>query len=72
MHPMCLPQGAGFRVAVGMMTEDHDSMCFNLCDLLEVRDGRLPAGLDVLGYSASGHLARPVVAVVFAVLLMLT
>lgn len=54
------------------MTEDHDSMCFNLCDLLEVRDGRLPAGLDVLGYSASGHLARPMVAVVFAVLLMLT
>ena len=78
MHPTRLPQGAAFRAAVGMMTEDHDSVCFNLCDLLEVRDGGLqpeplgPAGLDVLGCSASGHLARPAVAVVFAVLLMLT
>lgn len=39
------------------MTEDRDSVCFNLHELLEVTDGRLqpeplgPAGFDVLGYS---------------------
>ena len=82
MHPACPPHGADFRAAVDVITEGRDSTC---CCVRELRassywksrtEGCSPSpvnpGFDAQLLCASGHLVHPAVAVVFAVLLMLT